>query len=101
MTLYTDLYSFDVDVDAAQRTYNSVISAYEKLFNYLGLDVIKGLLCLVSLHMSMLILALPYLPFLTCRPKYLLSLICPFLPALLYLPFLACPSLPAHSLTSL
>lgn len=42
ITSFVDLYSFDVDMKAAEQTYNSVIDAYEKLFQHLSLDVIKG-----------------------------------------------------------
>lgn len=37
-----DLYSFDKDQKSAFRTYEKVCQSYVDLFNYLGLDFVKG-----------------------------------------------------------
>lgn len=40
--LMKDLYSFDLDQQSAFQTYERVCQSYVDLFNYLGLNFVKG-----------------------------------------------------------
>lgn len=42
--LMKDLYSFDVDVNSAKKTYEEVCLCYSKIFKKIGVDFTIGLL---------------------------------------------------------
>lgn len=37
-----DLYTFDVDIETAKDTYETVGEAYNKIFSKIGIDFVKG-----------------------------------------------------------
>lgn len=37
-----DLYTFDVDIESAKDTYDTVGEAYNNIFSWIGIDFVKG-----------------------------------------------------------
>lgn len=41
--LMKDLYTFDVDIESAKKTYEEVCDSYNTIFKRIGIDFIKGI----------------------------------------------------------
>lgn len=44
--LMKDMYTFDIDVQSAKRTYDEICEGYNKIFKRIGIDFVKGNDCM-------------------------------------------------------
>lgn len=49
--LMKDMYSFDVNIEKAHRTYEDVCNAYDNIFKMIGVDFVKGIYVLKAFHL--------------------------------------------------
>lgn len=47
--LMKDMYSFDVTIDEAHKTYEEVCNAYDNIFKIIGVEFVKGMYIYVPL----------------------------------------------------